>query len=67
MIPPRPVYPITIRPGDDRFTHDLVAAVAAVLTEHGYPPLTTNNDRLHLTNRLYAAIYREENTFDVRP
>lgn len=67
MTPPRPAYPITARPGDDRFTHRLVADLAAVLTDHGYPPLVTNNDRLHLTNRLYTAIYREENLFDVRP
>jgi hypothetical protein len=67
VTPPRPAYPITPRPGDDRFTHHLIADLATVLTAHGYPTLLTNNDRLHLTNRLYAAIYREENTFDGRP
>jgi hypothetical protein len=55
--PPRPVYPMRRRPGDDRFTTALARDVAAVLVAHGYPPLVTGNDLIHFTNRLHDAIY----------
>lgn len=58
MTPPHPAAPVTVRPGDTRFTQHLIADRAAALTDHGYPPLTTNLDRLYPTNRRYAAIYR---------
>lgn len=59
MTPPRPVYPIRLDHGDQRFTAALVTDLAAVLTRHGYPPLTTANDRVHFHNRVYEIIYRE--------
>jgi len=59
MSPPRPVYPLRPGPGDHRFTATLVTDVAAVLTRHGFPPLTTANDRIHFHNRLHEIIYQE--------
>jgi hypothetical protein len=56
-VPPRPVYPMRRRRGDDRFTTALARDVAAVLVAHGYPPLVTGNDLIHFTNRLHDAIY----------
>lgn len=59
MSPPRPVYPTRLGFGDQRFTAALVADVATVLVRHGYPPLSTANDRIHFHNRLYEIIYQE--------
>jgi hypothetical protein len=53
------VYPLP-RPagGDDaRFTPGLALDVADVLVRHGYPPLRTATDLLHLQLALFAAIY----------
>jgi hypothetical protein len=56
-----PVYPIP-RPdtgGDHRFTVGLALDVAAVLTRHGYPPVTTGGDLLRLQSALFTLIYQE--------
>jgi hypothetical protein len=62
----QPAYPIS-RPragGDARFTLGLTLDVAAVLTRHGYPPLTSGADLLRLQQALFTTIYQpatEEN------
>ena len=58
-----PAYPIS-RPDttdstDSRFTVGLTLDVAAVLTRHGYPPLSTGSDLLRLQQALFALIYQE--------
>lgn len=55
-----PAYPIS-RPDstDNRFTVGLALDVAAVLTRHGYPPLTTGADLLRLHQALFTLIYQE--------
>jgi hypothetical protein len=55
-----PAYPLRRRLDDDRFTTVLVREVADVLTRHGYPPLGSANDLLHLTNLLHDAIYHQK-------
>jgi hypothetical protein len=58
-----PAYPIS-RPGhgntDSRFTVGLALDVAAVLTRHGYPPLTRGADLLRLQQALFTLIYQEQ-------
>ena len=56
-------YPID-RPerDDDRFTIGLAIDVAAVLTRHGYPPITTAVDLVRLQQALFTLIYRQEAT-----
>jgi len=54
-------YPIG-RPGhgvDSRFTIGLALDVAAVLTRHGYPPITTGADLQRLQQALFTLIYQE--------
>jgi hypothetical protein len=56
-----PAYPIG-RPtdrADSRFTIGLTLDVAAVLTRHGYPPITAGADLLRLQQALFALIYQE--------
>jgi hypothetical protein len=56
-----PAYP-SARPdhGDDpRFSIGLVLDIAAVLTRHGYPPITCGTDLTHLQQALFKAIYQE--------
>jgi hypothetical protein len=58
--PPQPRYPIP-RPrtgSDGRFTLGLTLDVAAVLTRHGYPPLSSGADLLRLQQALFATIYQ---------
>lgn len=55
-----PAYPIP-RPAtgeDTRFTLGLTLDVAAVLTRHGYPPITSGTDLLRLQQALFTAIYQ---------
>ena len=57
----RPAYPIS-RPDagtDSRFTVGLALDVAAVLARHGYPPVATGADLLHLQQALFTLIYQE--------
>jgi len=42
---------------DRRFTLGLVFAVAAVLAEAGYPPITSGGDLVSLQQRLYGFLY----------
>ena len=44
---------------DERFTLGLALDVAAVLTRHGYPPLSSGTDLLRLQQALFTAIYQE--------
>jgi hypothetical protein len=44
---------------DDRFTVGLALDIAAVLTRHGYPPVATGADLLHLHHALFRLIYQE--------
>ena len=54
-----PAYPISRPSTDNRFTVGLALDVAAVLTRHGYPPLTTGADLLRLHQALFTLIYQE--------
>jgi hypothetical protein len=56
-----PVYPLPRPAGgrDARFTVGLALDVAAVLTRHHYPPVTTGDDLLHLQRALFTGIYQE--------
>jgi hypothetical protein len=60
--PDMTVYPIgrPERGGDDRFTIGLVLDLAAVLTRHGYPPITTGADLLRVQQALFTLIYQEK-------
>lgn len=56
-----PAYPIH-RPdshADDRFTVGLALDVAAVLTRHGYPPVTHAVDLIRVQQALFTLIYQE--------
>lgn len=51
------VYPLP-RPDDDpRFTLGLAVAVAGVLAEHGYPPITSGRDYVELQQALFGFLY----------
>jgi len=54
-----PAYPIPRPDGgqDTRFTLGLTLDVAAVLTRHGYPPLTCGADLVRLQHALFGVIY----------
>jgi hypothetical protein len=58
---PGPAYPLD-RPGpghdDARFTAGLLLDVAAVLQQHGYPPLDTAADLTRLQHALFTTIYQ---------
>jgi hypothetical protein len=61
-----PAYPQP-RPAtndDTRFSLGLAFDVAAVLTRHGYPPLTAGADILRLQQALFGLIYQPNNTSD---
>jgi hypothetical protein len=61
MSPGVSAYPIS-RPGDGadgRFTVGLALDVAAVLSRHGYPPVTCGADLLRLQQALFTLIYQE--------
>lgn len=51
-------YPLPA--GDDRFTYQLIAGVARVLAEHGYPAISADDeeDFLALQTALYAFLHR---------
>lgn len=50
-------YPLP-RPDDDpRFSFGLAVAVADVLAEHGYPPITSGRDYLELQQALFGFLY----------
>lgn len=51
-------YPIQPDPDDDpRFTAGLLHDVRTVLAQHGYPPITSGPDLLHLQQALYRFLY----------
>jgi hypothetical protein len=57
-----PVYPLP-RPAnnaDNRFSLD----IAAVLTRHGYPPLSAGPDLVRLQQALFGLIYQHSNASD---
>ncbi|HEX2290558.1 MAG TPA: hypothetical protein VHH53_10295 [Pseudonocardiaceae bacterium] len=56
---PQPAYPLPRPATDARFTVGLTLDVAAVLTRHGYPPLTCGGDLLRLQQALFTLIYQE--------
>jgi hypothetical protein len=57
---PAPAYPIA-RPDreDTRFSIGLLLDVAAVLHQHGYPPLRTGPDLTRLQQALFTTIYQQ--------
>jgi hypothetical protein len=60
--PGPPAYPIS-RPTDstdNRFTIGLALDITAVLTRHGYPPITTGADLLRVQQALFTLIYQEK-------
>ncbi|MDY7090565.1 MAG: hypothetical protein SYR96_36425 [Actinomycetota bacterium] len=57
--PPGPAYPLERPDRDDaRFTVGLLLDVAAVLQQHGYPPLHTAADLTRLHQALFTTIYQ---------
>lgn len=61
---PSPVYPLATPEGDPKFTFGLLADVAAVLADHGYPPLRAGADLIRLQQALFTTLYqptRQEN------
>jgi hypothetical protein len=55
-----PAYPLP-RPAtnnDTRFSLGLALGIAAVLTRHGYPPLTAGADLVRLQQALFSLIYQ---------
>jgi hypothetical protein len=61
----QPAYPIP-RPtvGDARFTNGLTFDIAEVLARHGYPPLRTGADLVHLQQALFTLIYQPATSTD---
>lgn len=57
-----PTYPISRSEHghDSRFTVGVALDVAAVLTSHGYPPITCGADLLRLQRALFTLIYQEK-------
>jgi hypothetical protein len=55
---PGPAYPLARPRHDARFSVGLALDISAVLTRHGYPPITTGDDHLHWQQALHTAIYR---------
>lgn len=51
------VYPLPAPADDRRFTLGLVFDVAAVLTDHGFPPITSGGDLVALQQVLYGFLY----------
>ena len=62
--PAEPAYPLPrpVTGSDSRFSLGLTLDVAAVLTRHGYPPISTGADLLHLQQALFTAIYQPRET-----
>ncbi len=61
-----PAYPLP-RPAnnaDTRFSLGLALDIAAVLTRHGYPPLTTGTDLIRLQQAIFGLIYQHNNASD---
>jgi hypothetical protein len=57
---PAPAYPLP-RPtngADTRFSLGPALDVAAVLTRHGYPAITTGSDLIRLQQALHSLIYQ---------
>lgn len=53
-------YPLS-RPADDpKFTFGLIREVAAVLADHGYPPVDNGTDHVRLQQALFGFVYAEE-------
>lgn len=53
-------YPLPSYEDDPRFTYGLVMDVAAVLEQHGYPPLSGPVDSADLVHALFRFLYSEE-------
>lgn len=53
-------YPLPRPYTDERFTTGLVIDVAAVLHEHGYPPVTSGADLVRLQQALFGFVYGSE-------
>ncbi|MEV7178266.1 hypothetical protein [Kitasatospora sp. NPDC093679] len=51
------VYPLPAPDDDSRFSLGLVLDLAAVLAEHGYPPITSGADLLNLQQALFGFLY----------
>ncbi|MEV6212723.1 hypothetical protein [Kitasatospora sp. NPDC051914] len=51
------VYPLPAPDDDPRFSLGLVLDLAAVLAEHGYPPITSGADLLNLQQALFGFLY----------
>ena len=49
---------------DTRFSLGLALDIAAVLTHHGYPPLTADADLIRLQQALFGLIYQHNNASD---
>ena len=58
-----PVYPLP-RPADtdNRFSLGLALDIVAVLTRHGYPPITAGVDLIRLQQAIFGLIYQHNNT-----
>lgn len=56
------VYPLPALDDDGRFTFGLVRDLAAVLAEHGYPPITSGLDHLRLRQALFRFLYTPDVT-----
>lgn len=52
------VYPLTAPADDRRFSLGLTFDVAKVLTEHGFPEITSGGDLVALQQTLYGFLYR---------
>jgi hypothetical protein len=50
-------YPLARPYTDEKFTTGLVIEVAAVLQEHGYPPVTSGGDLVRLQQALFGFVY----------
>lgn len=55
--PAQAAYPLPAPDDDPRFTFGLVLDLAAVLAEHGYPPITSGADLLNLRQALFRFLY----------
>jgi len=56
--PPQPLYPLPAPEDDPRFTFGLLADIAAVLADHGYPPLRAGADLVRFQQALFTTIYQ---------
>lgn len=51
-------YPLPRPAADPRFAVGLVIDVAAVLQQHGYPPITDGADLVRLQQALFRFLYK---------